>query len=99
MIESEKLELWIGRKKKGDPLSELFLKMEEFRTIMGYTFNFLIIIDETTISYFAEEVLNGDDLSENLYVKPPKIEAIESSYSEIQKKETKEKGEAYQRDE
>ena len=67
LMESEKLELWIGRKKKGNPSSELFLKMEEFRTIMGYTVNFSIIIDETTISYSAEEVLNGDDLSENLY--------------------------------
>lgn len=41
--------------------------MEEFRTIMGYTVNFSITVDETTISYSAEEVLNGDDLSENLY--------------------------------
>ena len=67
LMESEKLELWIGRNKKEDSSSELILKMEEVRTIMGYTFNFLITIDEKTISYFAEEVINGDDLSENLY--------------------------------
>ena len=66
-MESEKLELWIGRKEKKNPLSELVLKMEEFRTIMGYTVNFSITIDETTVSYSAEKILNGDDLSENLY--------------------------------
>lgn len=66
-MESEKTDLWIGRNKKEDSSSELILKMEEVRTIMGYTFNFLITIDEKTISYFAEEVINGDDLSENLY--------------------------------
>ena len=67
LMGSEKLELWIGREEKGNSSSELILKMEEVRTIMGYTFNFLITIDEKTISYFAEEVINGDDLSENLY--------------------------------
>ena len=67
LMESEKSELWIGRKEKKNPLSELILKMEEFRTIMGHTVNFSITIAETTISYSAEEVLNGDDLSENLY--------------------------------
>ena len=67
LMESEKLELWIGQKEKKNPLSELILKMEEFRTIMGYTVNFSITIDEITISYSAGEVLNGDDLSENLY--------------------------------
>ena len=66
-MESEKLELWIGRKEKKNPLSESVLKIEEFRTIMGYTVNFSITIDETTVSYSAEEILNGDDLSENLY--------------------------------
>ncbi|MBR1734468.1 MAG: hypothetical protein IJ730_03325 [Alphaproteobacteria bacterium] len=67
LMESEKLELWIGREEKGNSSSELILKMEEVRTIIGYTFNFLITIDEKTISYSAEEVLNGDDLSESLY--------------------------------
>ena len=67
MMKSEKIELWIGRKKRGNPLSEVILKMEEFRTIMGYTVNFSITIDGKTISYSPEEPLYGDDLSENLY--------------------------------
>ena len=41
-MESEKLELWTGREEKGNPSSELILKMEEFRTIMGYTISFSI---------------------------------------------------------
>ena len=67
LMESEKLELWIGQKEKKNPLSELILKMEEFRTIMGYTVSFSITIEDKTVSYPTEEVLNGDDLSENLY--------------------------------
>ena len=61
-MEDEKIILWYGEKNKSD--DELAVKMEEFRTIMGYTVK---VTKNSEEIYVPDEAQNGDDLCENLY--------------------------------
>ena len=61
-MEDEKVDLWYGKKSKCD--DELVIKMEEFRTIMGYTVK---VIKGSEVIYETKAPVNGDDLCENLY--------------------------------
>ena len=63
-LEPEKKELWYGRKEKNNPESNLVVRMEEFRTIMGYTVK---VTKNSEEIYVPGEIQNGDDLCENLY--------------------------------
>ena len=66
-MDSENIESWMIRENSKNPMPKIIIKMEEFRTIMGYTVSFLVDINGKIISYTPKNILNGDDLSENLY--------------------------------
>ena len=65
-LEPEKKELWYGRKEKNNPESNLVVRMEEFRTIMGYKIK-IQKKGSDEVLYDMQEPINGDDLCENLY--------------------------------
>ena len=60
IMKNENTMLWMGQNNK-----EFIIKMEEFRTIMGYTVN--VIKKGGDMLYSVGNPLNGDDLCENLY--------------------------------
>ena len=61
-MDDENLELWSSQNAEG----KYIIKMEEFRTIMGYRIK-VSKKDSEEILYDMQEPINGDDLCENLY--------------------------------
>lgn len=62
-MESELIQLW---RSQNDFSSETVIKMEEFRTIIGYTVN-VTLNSEGEKLYTVTDAINVDDLCENLY--------------------------------